>query len=65
MKVGDLVRGTKEGSWEGSVGIIIGFDVDHDPIVSWTGPYAHEGSNVFSPGCGEYRSQVEVVNEAR
>ena len=64
MKVGDLVRGVEEGSWEGSVGIIIGFDPD-DPIVGWTGPYAHEGANVMSPGCGEYRSQVEVINESR
>tara|TARA_R110002110_G_scaffold159572_1_gene357437 strand:- start:180 stop:377 length:198 start_codon:yes stop_codon:yes gene_type:complete len=65
MKVGDLVRGTEDGSWQGSMGIVIGFDSDDDPIVGWTGHHAHEGSNIRSPGCGEYRSQVEVVNEAR
>jgi len=64
VKVGDLVRGTEDGSWEGSIGVVIGFDSDCDPIVEWTGPYAHEGSNVTSPGCGEYRTQVEVVSEA-
>jgi len=65
VKVGDLVRGVEGRSWQGSVGLIIGFDPDDDPIVSWTGPYSHEGSNVLSPGCGEYRSQIEVINEIR
>lgn len=65
MKIGDLVRGVEGKSWEGSVGIIIGFDADADPIVEWAGPYAHEGSNVTSPGTGEYKSQLEVINAPR
>ena len=65
MKVGDLVAGAKDKDWEGCMGIIIGFDPDNDPIVLWTGPYAHEGSILISPGCGEYRSQLKVINEAR
>ena len=62
MKVGDLITGTKEGSYEGSIGIIFGFDEDDDPVVAWCND---TGSNDFNPGCGEYRSQVEILNEAR
>ena len=62
MKVGDLVIGTEEGSYDGSVGIIFGFDEDDDPIVSWCND---EGSNDFHPGCGEYRNQVEILNANR
>ena len=60
MKVGDLVRGSAE--WIGSIGLIVGFDEDDDPIVAWIG---EQGSNEWFPGCGEFRSQVLVLSETR
>ena len=62
MKVGDLVAGTEDGTYDGDIGIIFGFDEDDDPIVFWC---TTAGSNEASPGCGEYRSHVEILNEAR
>ena len=62
MKVGDLVAGTEEGTYDGCIGIIFGFDEDDDPIVEWCND---EGSNDFHPGCGEYRNQVMILNATR
>ena len=62
MKIGDLVIGTEEGAYNGSIGIIFGFDEDDDPIVSWCNT---EGSNESSPGCGEYREHLEILNASR
>ena len=62
MKVGDLITGNKNGTYDGSIGIIFGFDEDEDPIVFW---FNDEGSNEAYPGCGEFRNQMMVLNEAR
>ena len=62
MKVGDLVVGKEDGYFDGSIGIIFDFDEDDDPVVSWCND---EGSNEASPGCGEFRGSLEVLNEAR
>jgi len=62
VKIGDLVIGTEEGAYNGSIGIIFGFDEDDDPIVSWCNS---EGSNESSPGCGEYREHLEILNASR
>jgi hypothetical protein len=63
MKVGDLVTGKKEGgSYDGSVGIVFGFDEDNDPIVSWCNDW---GSNEVSPGSGEFRSSLRVISASR
>lgn len=59
MIVGDYVTG-QYGEWNGSLGAVIGFDEDNDPIVSWIG---QAGSNEASPGCGEYRKGLVVVND--
>ena len=47
MKISDLVTGRKGCEWIGSVGLVIGFDGDSDPIVVWT---HGGGSHVVSPG---------------
>ena len=62
MKVGDLVTGKEEGAYDGSIGIVFGFDKDGDPIVSWCND---KGSNETSPGCGEYREDLEILSESR
>ena len=62
MKLGDLVTGKKDGTYAGSVGVVFGFDEDNDPIVSWCNDW---GSNEHSPGCGEFRDSLRVVNEGR
>ena len=62
MQVGDLVTGTEKGTYEGSIGIIFGFDEDDDPIVSWCND---TGSDDFTPGCGEFRNQVMILNATR
>jgi hypothetical protein len=62
VKVGDLVAGKKGGTYDGSVGVVFGFDEDNDPIVSWCNDC---GSNEASRGCGEFRSSLKVVSEGR
>ena len=62
MKVGDLVTGKKDGTYDGSVGVIFGFDKDNDPVVFW---FNDMGSNDVSPGCGEFKNQMMVLNAAR
>jgi len=59
MVVGDLVTG-RYGEWLGSLGAVLGFDEDNDPIVRWIG---QAGSNEAFPGCGEYRKELMVVTE--
>jgi len=51
MKIGDLVRDKRDLD----LGVIIGFDHEDDPVILWQ-------SEGFVGKCGEYRSQVEVVN---
>ena len=60
MKVGDLVTGNKEKIYDGSSGIMFGFDEDDDPIVAWCND---TGSNETTPGCGEYKNSLRVINE--
>ena len=62
MKIGDLVAGKKSMAFEGSIGIIFGFDGDGDPIISWCNDV---GSHEQSPGCGEFKTQVKVISESR
>lgn len=62
MKVSDLVTGRKGCEWVGSVGLVIGFDEDSDPIIVWT---HGDGSHTLVPGCGEFRKQVKVLSESR
>ena len=64
MKIGDLVRwlGAKRVIFKNirceilrnTVGIILGFDKDSDPIVLWQ-------SDGIVGQCGEYRLQIEVI----
>ena len=62
MEVGDLVAGKKGGTYDGSVGVVFGFDEDNDPVVLWCNDL---GSNDHSPGCGEFRSSLKVISESR
>ena len=61
VKVGDLVRHAAAGNREdmkypNEVGIVIGFDSEHDPIVYFT---YRRSANAF------YLGDVEVINESR
>ena len=63
MKVGDLVvfvdtRDTSAESPDLGAGIVVSFDPDGDPIISFHG-YANENPSPF------YRQDIEVLNESR
>jgi len=55
MKLGDLVRWVHPEVCDEDLGVIVEFDRDNDPVILWQ-------SEGFVGKCGEYRSQVEVVN---
>ena len=59
MKVGDLVRILRSGEFA----IVIGFDMDNDPIV---GGFVQRPPHHTDPSpMPECRSAVEVINESR
>jgi|6_EtaG_2_1085325.scaffolds.fasta_scaffold09707_7 hypothetical protein len=70
MKVGDLVVPTHKFDPrrdDGYLGVIVGYDLDNDPVVMWNkyDPGEIDERWAVSYALPEYRSSVEVVSESR
>jgi hypothetical protein len=68
VKVGDLVMPAHEPRRaNGYLGVIIGYDIDNDPVVLWNrhDPEEIDERWAINGTMPEYRSSVEVISESR
>jgi hypothetical protein len=71
VKVGDLVMPVHNPRRDdGYLGVIVGYDIDNDPVVIWNKydsewTFGEMKGGTVSYTTPEYRSSVEVISESR